>query len=230
MTVPGLAGMHPQMDSPIAIGTIGWDSGEYFDAASSDNDGSTLVHVQLFRGRDPSKTLDHSQAQGQKLLCKLAGCFFRIPPLGTQVLVAIPEPFGMIPGGSVVLCALDNAGDFLSGVNPGEVKIGTPGGQSYLFAGKSSASAVFDSSNITLDSNGAKVVGSEVDLGTNPTDGIVCDSIVNDVFTQMAAWVTAVGAAFAAMSAVGGISPPTTAAVASALANPTGSTTCKVTL
>ena len=90
----------------IAWGTVGWvDRAEWYDQGDGSNGqtGKTLVYVTLFAGRTPDTTPDQTQAQGQPLMCQIGGGLFRIPPKGTQVLVAIPSPHGLIPGASVII-------------------------------------------------------------------------------------------------------------------------------
>jgi hypothetical protein len=95
----------------IEIGTVGWidDGGTYFDQGTGDNDGFTLVRVTLFRGRDPSTSLDQTQAQGQQMLCTIGSGVNRIPPRGTRVLVAIPATHGLIPGAAVIITTMEKS-------------------------------------------------------------------------------------------------------------------------
>jgi hypothetical protein len=121
--------------SPLAWGTIGWDGdgGKFYDLGSADDDGSLLVRVTLFRGRDQSKVLaQDGMAQGQQLLSKIASTFVHIPPRGSRVLVALPEPFGSAPGGSMIIAA-DNANPVLIGnLKPGEAAVAIPGSKGRL--------------------------------------------------------------------------------------------------
>ncbi len=76
----------------VFMGTVGWDNETDIEfLGDADNDGNTLVRVQLFSGRDITKPLkDPKRAQGTKIICHLSGGLFRIPPEGTRVYVIIP--------------------------------------------------------------------------------------------------------------------------------------------
>ena len=118
----------PPMAPPIQWGQVGWsaDGGVSADLGDSTNDGNTLVRVTLFAGRVPDAELDQTQAQGQQLLCQLAQGV-QMPARGTLVIVATPEPFGHIPGGSVILAAMANNYQSLGNAEQGELVIAVPG-------------------------------------------------------------------------------------------------------
>lgn len=115
--------------SEMVWGVVGWedDGGEALDLGDSTNDGTNLVKVQVFRGRDPSQPLDAAQAQGQRLLCQLAD-HVSLPTDGTRVMVAIPEHYGMIPGGSLIVGAVTKDRQANANVGAGEMIIQAPGG------------------------------------------------------------------------------------------------------
>lgn len=87
----------------IFHGQVGWiGEDKYYDIGNESNDGHTLVRVQLYSGRDSSEELIPHRAQGHKIVCQLSGQLFRIPPVGTRVLVALP--YGMDgPGGGIII-------------------------------------------------------------------------------------------------------------------------------
>lgn len=99
------------IDGPLAEGTVGWasDGGTAIDLGDAPNDGSSLVNVTLFRGRDPTQPLDQTRAQGQQVRCRLGTRVFAVPPYGARVLVAIPEPWGLVPGGPIIIDVIDNS-------------------------------------------------------------------------------------------------------------------------
>lgn len=143
-------------DSPLAWGTVGWsdDGGSFYELGGGSNDANILVRVQLFRAKDSAEDLDASVGQGQRLLCKLASTFVQIPPRNTRVLVAIPEPFGMIPGGSMIIAA-DNPNPALIGnLKPGEAGVAAAEGDARVLL-KSETDAIV---LYTLDAGGKSVV------------------------------------------------------------------------
>jgi hypothetical protein len=114
--------MDPHMQSPMQWGTVGWDGdgGTFHELGQAGDDGNILVRVTLFRGRDQTKPIDQTRAQGQQILSKVSSTLVQIPPPGTRVLVALPEPGGMAAGGSMIVAA-DNPNPALIGnLKPGE--------------------------------------------------------------------------------------------------------------
>jgi hypothetical protein len=96
--------------SQIEVGSIGWeDEDDYFFLGDDSNDGHTLVRVQLFRGRDPTKPLSKTRAQGMKILCHLSGGLFRIPQKDTRVYVAIPKGMERLPGAGVIFATVEKS-------------------------------------------------------------------------------------------------------------------------
>lgn len=95
----------------IEIGSIGWeDEDEYFFKGDESNDGHTLVRVQLFRGKDPTKPVNPKRAQGLKMIAhlnSLAG--FRIPAKDTRCYVAVPAGMEMTPGAAVILALVEKS-------------------------------------------------------------------------------------------------------------------------
>ena len=98
----------------IEAGTIGWDGDDdVADIGTEDNDGTTLIKVQLFRGIDPTQPPIDGQATGHKILARLSGFpFWAIPPKGMQCFVAFPAGFATTPGAGVIV-ALPGANPFV---------------------------------------------------------------------------------------------------------------------
>lgn len=123
----------PPPPSPIQWGSVGWtdDGGMYVDLGDDSNDGANLVRVTLYAGRSPTDTLDQSQAQGAQLLCRLADGV-AIPQRGDKVIVAIPSPWGNIPGGSVIIAKCTSKPRSQANLGPGELVLGVPGGPAQI--------------------------------------------------------------------------------------------------
>jgi hypothetical protein len=90
-----IPGFTPQATPLIEMGTVGWDDRDlHYDLGSGQNDGYTIVCVQLFRGKNPAKRIvDPAIAQGHKILCMLSSSIGRIPPKGTRCFVAMAAGF-----------------------------------------------------------------------------------------------------------------------------------------
>ncbi len=92
----------PIQGHKIGLGTVGWsDDPSIVDLAT--DGGTTLVKVQLYRGRNPVTTLDNTRAQGYQILCQVLGPLFWIPPKNTKVIVAFPDGFEQLAGAGVIL-------------------------------------------------------------------------------------------------------------------------------
>lgn len=99
---------YPTQDTQIDIGTVGWEGDDtYYDKGSGDNEGYTLIKVQLFRGRDYTKELNPTIGQGHKILCHISSGIFRIPPKGTRVYVAFPKGMETAPGAGVIFATVE---------------------------------------------------------------------------------------------------------------------------
>lgn len=111
MTTLGIESLfHVEEDSQILMGSIGWeDEGEFAYLGAPENDGHTLVRVQLYEGRDITKPLNPKRAQGYKILCHLSGGLFRIPPKDTRVFVAIPKGMMNAPGAGVIFATIEKS-------------------------------------------------------------------------------------------------------------------------
>lgn len=120
--------MQPPPGPPIQWGSVGWtdDGGTFLDLADASNDGSNLVRVTLYAGRAPTDAIDHTQAQGQPILCRLADGV-AMPSRGDKVIVAIPHPWGQVPGGAVIIAKCSNNPSAQANLGAGELVIQTPG-------------------------------------------------------------------------------------------------------
>ncbi len=93
-----------QLGPQIFHGQVGWlGEDKYYDIGDESNDGHTLVRVQLYSGRDTTEPLIPHRAQGMKIVCQLSGQLYRIPPVGTRVIVA--APYGLDGAGNGVIIA-----------------------------------------------------------------------------------------------------------------------------
>jgi len=98
----------PGMDSPqmvAELGRVGWDGeDDHADLGTTANDGTTLVKVQLYRGKDPLEELKEGAAQGYKLRARLSGWpIWAVPPKGTEVMLLFPGGFATTPGAGVIV-------------------------------------------------------------------------------------------------------------------------------
>lgn len=93
--------------SKIVLGSIGWeDEDEHAFLGTADNDGHTLVRVQLFSGRDTTKDLSPTRAQGYKIVCHIPDGTFRIPPKDARCYVLLPEGMEDVPGAGIIIATV----------------------------------------------------------------------------------------------------------------------------
>lgn len=94
----------------IEIGSIGWeDEEDYVFQGSDDNDGHTLIRVQLFRGRDPTRPLSPTRAQGIKMIAHINGGSFRIPPKNTRCYIVCPAGMEHMPGAAFIIGTVEKS-------------------------------------------------------------------------------------------------------------------------
>ena len=120
----------PESSTHILIGRVGWnDEDEYYFLGEDDNDGHTLVRVQLLEGmldgrRDKTKAHEPDKAQGHQIIChisSLAG--LRVPPKGSTVYVAIPKGMESVPAAGVIFAAVEKLPSKAGNVKADEVAI-----------------------------------------------------------------------------------------------------------
>jgi hypothetical protein len=88
-------------------GIVGWDDAEdWFELGDETNGGLTLVRVQLFKGRDPNIAPKAGLAQGHRVLVAVTDGFFRIPPKGSECIVAFPGGDVQTPGAGILLAVI----------------------------------------------------------------------------------------------------------------------------
>lgn len=105
----GRTGM-PQLPR-IAWGTAGReiDTPESYVSqgdGSTGESGRTLVHCQLFEGRDATVTLDATKGQGRYVLAQLSQSIATMPPFGAVVLLVTPNSHGTNPGSSLIIAVV----------------------------------------------------------------------------------------------------------------------------
>lgn len=102
---------HKEASPQIMQGSIGWeDEEEYAFLGTDENDGHTLVRVQLFEGRDHTKPLNPKRAQGHKIICHLSGLLgHRVPPKDTRCMVACAPGMDNVPGGGIIIATVEKS-------------------------------------------------------------------------------------------------------------------------
>jgi hypothetical protein len=103
--------------SEIVRGTVGWDdSSPVLDLGDSTKEGgTTLLKVTLYRGRDATKRPEKGRAQGHRILVSLLDGFFRIPPRGSECVIAIADGDYETPGAGILMGCVARA-NLTSGV------------------------------------------------------------------------------------------------------------------
>lgn len=96
--------------SLVEMGTVGWDDeDQWYEKGGDENDGHTLVRVQLYRGKPETERVKAGVARGHKILCVTSDTIHRIPKKGTRCYVIIPKGFEDAPGaGVIVACVSKN--------------------------------------------------------------------------------------------------------------------------
>jgi hypothetical protein len=83
----------------VEHGTVGWDGeDEHTDLGKTSNDGTTLIKVQLFRGRDPDEPYKEGIAQGHRIWARIGGPMWFCPAKGSQCFIIFPTGFAETPG------------------------------------------------------------------------------------------------------------------------------------
>lgn len=165
----------------IEAGTIGWlDDDEHADLGTQDNDGTTLIKVQLYRGIDPLKEPHpDGRAQGHKIVARLSGFpFWAIPPKGMQAFVAFPGGFATTPGAGVII-ALPGANPFVQ-FSESRAKIDVGRDQDLVIKGRSVTLVMHNPDDpdgqedfISISPEGGIQMGSRDGLGVVIKDGSI---------------------------------------------------------
>ncbi|MBX3218982.1 MAG: hypothetical protein KF795_00605 [Labilithrix sp.] len=145
---------HPRQESPtLEYGSIGWeDVPDYIFPGTDDNDGHTLVRVQLFRGRDVTKPLSSTRAQGIQLVAhinSLGG--FRTPPHGTRCLVAIPAGMEQIPGAAMIMGIVEKSSERFDTLPNGSVAMSAGQGQARVITNNDGSITLFSTDDNTAN-------------------------------------------------------------------------------
>ena len=121
---------HADPGSQIMMGSVGWeDTDEYYFLGDGDNDGHTLVRVQLFEGRDITKPINPARAQGHKIICMLSSLNgLRIPPKDSRVFIACERGKEHVPGAGVIFAAVEKTPSRAGNIKPDETVIVGPDG------------------------------------------------------------------------------------------------------
>jgi hypothetical protein len=94
----------------IEMGTIGWDNAEeHFvqGTEGTEEEGYTLVRVQLFRGRsNASKKLKATTGQGTQMLCHISSGLFRIPKKGERCFVMLAAGYENMDASGVIVAII----------------------------------------------------------------------------------------------------------------------------
>lgn len=147
-------------DAQIVSGSIGWeDEDEYVFDGDDDNDGHTLVRVQLFEGRDNTKPINPSRAQGHKIICHLSSLNGRrCPPKDSRVFVAIPKGQENTVGAGVIFAAIEKFPKRAGNLKPDETVILGPDGSAARIIQKKDGTIGFVSAVGNDDANGSVVL------------------------------------------------------------------------
>ncbi len=146
-------------DAQILHGSIGWDDeNDYVFDGDEDNDGHTLVRVQLFEGRDVTKPLNPKRAQGHRILAHISSLNGRrVPAKDTRVFVAVPKGQENVPGAGVIFAAIEKMPRRGGNLKPDEtVQLGPDGSQGRVVFKKDGTVGIV--TNIGNDPNGKSVV------------------------------------------------------------------------
>jgi len=137
----------------LEYGSIGWeDEDEYIFPGDDENDGHTLVRVQLFRGRDTTKPLSATRAQGMKLLAhinSLGG--FRTPPKDTRCMVAVPAGMEQIPGAAIITAIVEQSSARFDNLPNGSVSQSAGQGQARVVTNNDGSISLFTTNDNTKD-------------------------------------------------------------------------------
>lgn len=148
-----LLGPAPDQHFGIETGTVGWDdTPDYVEQGTDDNDGVTLVRVQLYRGRRPRQKIEEGKAGGYHVLAQIAGPIWRIPRKGERCLVAFPGGQSQTPGAAVIFAWLDKSPS--NQFNPTKAKLDVGPDYDLVLKGRSVTLTDYDNRFITVGPQG----------------------------------------------------------------------------
>lgn len=140
---------HRDPDLAIELGTVGWfGDDDHADLGTEDNDGTSLVKVTLLRGQQPYDQMEPGQARGHRVLARVMGPAFYVPPVGTEVVVAFPGGFGMTPGAAIILGTLGRTPSIQFGKQKAKMDVGPD--QDMVFKGRSITLAMYNPEDPSL--------------------------------------------------------------------------------
>lgn len=145
------ASLLPRQDPELAIelGTVGWfGDDDHADLGTEDNDGTSLVKVTLYRGQQPYDQMEPGQARGHRVLARVMGPAFYVPPVGTEVVVAFPGGFGLTPGAAIILGTLGRTPSIQFGKQKAKLDVGPD--QDLVLKGRSVTMAMYNPENPNL--------------------------------------------------------------------------------
>lgn len=119
--------LYPAQESALSIelGTVGWYGEEdHSDLGTDENDGTSLVKVTLYRGQQAYDHMEPGAARGHRVLARVMGPAFYVPPIGTEVVVAFPGGFGLTPGAAIIMGTLGRTPSIQFGKQKAKLDVG----------------------------------------------------------------------------------------------------------
>jgi hypothetical protein len=174
--------MIPSTAQPqILLGSVGWeDEDEWFYPGTADNDGHTLIRVQLYEGKDPSVPTNPERAQGHKIICQISDSVFRVPKRDTRCYVALPHGMEQTPGAGVIIACVSKNPTVQFGKDRSVLNLGDD--QHVVIRGKSISLHAFNNDFVSVGeprSGGA----SGITLSGHDGSGVVIQEDVVGIFT-----------------------------------------------
>jgi hypothetical protein len=143
----------------LEFASIGWEAEEeYIFPGDESNDGHTLVRVQLFRGRDVTRPLNSSRAQGVKLIAhvnSLGG--FRTPPKDTRCMVAIPAGLETTPGAAMIIGVAEKSSARFDNLPNGSTAMSAGQGEARVITRNDGSIALYTTDDNTREGEGVYV-------------------------------------------------------------------------
>lgn len=132
----------------IHIGSVGWeDEEDWYFVGTANDDGHTLVRVQLFSGRNHATELSPTRAQGHKLICHLPNGVFRIPPKDARCYVAIPAGMELLPAAGVIIASVGGGHERFTNLNEKATVVQATDGEARVVVRDDGSIAIFTTSS-----------------------------------------------------------------------------------